>query len=441
MQANYNLLKQLRCLVLVPILGLASSAVIAGEEVINNGTGVDSAYEFSSHPFGTTSSLFDKPGVNSAYAFSSQPFGTTSSLFDKPGVDSAYEFSPHPFVTALSRLDHIVLAAMEEAKEESAPKSEQCVQFAADPDADLGEVLNAGCKPTLGQMSALMDNPLGNVAMLFTQFDYYLLENDANGVERNQYVYTGVFQFPKKLNDDWNLISRVIWTVPSVPISQDKLNAFGSGSFSPGTPGAPGSGTLIDAIGGRTTGFGDMYYVGLFAPSEAVDMDDMGLEGKLLWGAGFDISFPTATEDVLGSNKWSAGPSALGVYMGPTWKVGGLLMHYNDFAGDDFDSNGAPVADVSLTNLQYFVFYSLDDTTSIGASPNIIMDWEADSGDRLTVPIGIGYVKTVQFGPVPVRIGLEFHYSVIRPDNVGTEFGIRFYMIPAAPSAMFKWMG
>ena len=419
MEVNHNLLKQLRCLVLVPMLGLASSAVIAGEEVMNSGTRVASSYEFSSHPFTTTLSLFDKPGVDSAYEFSSHPFGTTPGLLDQS----------------------IQLAAAQEAKGEgeSATISERCVQVAADADAELGDVIRAGCKPTLAQMSALMDNPLGNVAMLFSQYDFYQLKNDANGVEKNQHVYTGIFQFPKKLNDDWNLISRVIWTVPSVPIDQDKLNALGGG-FSPGTPGAPGSGTLIDAIGGRTTGFGDMYYVALFSPSEGIDLDDMGLEGKFLWGAGFDISFPTATEDVLGSNKWSAGPSALGVYLGPTWKVGGLLQNYFDFAGDDFDSNGAPVADVSLTNLQYFVFYSLDDTTSIGASPNIIIDWEADSDDRFTVPIGIGVAKTVKFGPVPVRIGLEFHYSVVRPDNVGTDYGIRFYIIPAAPSALFKWM-
>ncbi len=127
--------------------------------------------------------------------------------------------------------------------------------------------------------------------------------------------------------------------------------------------------------------------------------------------------------------------------MGPKWKAGGLIQNYFSFAGDDFDDNGNPIADVSLTNLQYFVFYSLSDTSAIGASPNIIMDWKADSGDVFTVPIGIGYVTTVQMGKVPVRLGLEFHYSVIRPDNVGSDFGIRFYIIPAAPSALFGWMG
>jgi len=417
MGVNHSLLKQLRCLVLVPMLGLASSAVIAGEEVMNNSTGLASSYGFSSHPFGATSSLFDQSIVLTAAQEANHPFGTTPGLLDQS----------------------IQLAAAQEAKGEgeSATISEQCVQFAADANADLGDVIRAGCKPTLAQMSALMDNPLGNVAMLFTQYDYYKLKNDANGVEADQHVYTGIFQFPKKLNDDWNLINRVIWTVPSVPVDQDKINALG-GDFNPGTPGAPGSGTLLDAVGGRTTGFGDMYYVALFSPSKGIDLDS--LEGKFLWGAGFDLSFPTATEDVLGSNKWSAGPSGLGVYLGPTWKLGGLLQHYNSFAGDDVLSNGNPVADVNLTNLQYFYFYTLDETTSIGASPNIIIDWEADSNDRFTVPIGIGVAKTVRIGKAPVRIGLEFHYSAIRPDNVGTDYGIRFYIIPAAPSALFGWM-
>jgi hypothetical protein len=373
----------------------------AGEEVTNKGTGAASAYGFSSQLFGTTL---------------------------------------HPFDTALNLYDQsIVLTAAQEAQGESAEKSEECVQFAADPDADVGDVIRAGCEPTLAQMSALMDNPLGNVAMLFSQYDFYQLKNDANGIKKNQHVYTGIAQFPKKLTENWNLINRVIWTVPSVPIDQNKVDALG-GDFSAGTPGGPGSGPLINTIGGRTTGLGDTYYVGLFAPSKGIDGDALGLEGKFLWGAGFDLAFPTATEDVLGANKWSAGPSALGVYMGPTWKVGALMMHYNDFAGDDFTSAGAPVADVSLTNLQYIWFYTVDETTSIGASPNIIIDWEADSDDRFTVPIGIGLAKTVKLGNAPVRIGLEFHYSAVRPDNVGSDFGVRFYIIPAAPSALFGWM-
>jgi hypothetical protein len=152
-------------------------------------------------------------------------------------------------------------------------KSEECVKFEADIDADLGEVLKAGCQPTLAQMSALMDNPLGNVAMLFTQFDYYKMQDPESDNTAYKTVYTGIFQFPKKLNDDWNLINRVIWTVPSMPLDQDDIDDF---EPSPDQLGNDQGGGFtgqepdefpkpIDLFDGRTTGLGDSYYVGLFS--------------------------------------------------------------------------------------------------------------------------------------------------------------------------------
>jgi hypothetical protein len=329
-------------------------------------------------------------------------------------------------------------AAMADESADEKPLSPECAEFAKDPHADLGEVMRAGCQPTLAQMSKLMDNPLGNVAMLFTQFDFYKMTNDAVTDESaNKGVYTGIAQFPKKLNENWNLINRIVWTVPSMPLDQDKIDEaagrrenYGEG---PGAtlPPVDSPGLPIDVFDGRTTGFGDMYYVGLFAPSEGIDW----INGKFLWGAGFDLAFPTASEDILGTGKWMAGPSALGVYMGPKWKIGGLVQQYWDYAGDsDRD-------DVSMMNFQYFIYYSLDDVTSIGASPNIIANWEQGSDDRWTVPIGIGINRTFQFGQLPVRIGAEVHYSVVQPDNTpGAEWDFRVFIIPAMPSALFKWM-
>jgi hypothetical protein len=299
---------------------------------------------------------------------------------------------------------------------------DKCAAFRADPDADVGAIIRAGCEPTLEQMSKLMDNPLGNVAMLFTQFDWTRLKNEKFDRQENQYLYTGIAQFPKKLSKDWNLINRIVWTVPSLPIDEGKLNEFSSGPG--GTPVPPSGGVApIDLFKGRTTGFGDMYYVGLFSPEKGIDV---GNGEQFLWGLGFDLSFPTASKDILGSGKWSAGPSALGVYMGKKWKVGALVQQYWDYAGpSDRD-------DVNLTNLQYFIYYSLDETTSIGAAPNIIANWEQDSDNRYTVPIGIGISKTIKIGKVPVRLGVEAHYSVIQPDDVvGADWNLRFYIIPA----------
>ena len=319
------------------------------------------------------------------------------------------------------------LAQADDEKPEGDPA--QCAAFAQDPDADIGAIIRAGCQPSLAQMSALMDNPLGNVAMLFTQFDWTRLENDANGRTADQYLYTGIAQFPKKLSENWNLINRVVWTAPSAPVNQDRIDDFSSqgGAIIPPSSGA----APIDAFGGRTNGLGDTYYNGLFSPAEGIDVGN----GKFVWGAGFDLAIPTATEDVLGSGKWSAGPSGLGIYLGKKWKVGALAQHFWDYAGDsDRD-------DVNLTNLQYFVYYSLDETTSIGAAPNIIANWEQDSNNAFTVPIGIGANKTFQIGKVPVRFGVEAHYSAIQPDDVaGADWNFRFYIIPAVPSALFSFL-
>ena len=258
-----------------------------------------------------------------------------------------------------------------EAEGGEEPKSAHCAELEKDRDADIGAMIRAGCQPTTAQMSRLMDNPLGNVAMLFTQFDLTKMTNPSNDKEANKFNYMGIAQFPKGLGENWNLINRIVWNVPSMPIDQDKIDqSFGNipGGILPpsGSPQPP-----LDLFSGRTTGFGDMYYVGLFSPKEAKTLEG---GAKALWGAGFDLGFPTATEDVLGTGKWTGGPSALGVYMGPKWKFGALAQHYWDFAGD---SDRDPV---NLTNLQYFYMYSLDPVTSIGAAPNIIINWEQDGG-------------------------------------------------------------
>jgi hypothetical protein len=256
------------------------------------------------------------------------------------------------------------------------------------------------------------------------------MENGATGREAIQNNYMGIFQFPKGISKDWNLINRIIYNVPSLPIDVDDSD-FGSGPGGPippsGSPPAP-----IDLFDGRTTGFGDMYYVGLFAPKKAIDFEG---GGKGVWGLGFDAGFPTASDEVLGLEKWTAGPSALYVYLGQKLKLGALLQQYWDYAGDDDRS------DVSLMNLQYLAYWSLNKTTSIGAAPNIIANWEQSSGNKWTVPIGFGINKTVNLGKLPVRFGVEAFYSVVQPDDVvGTDWSWRFYMIPAVPSAMFKWM-
>ena len=97
-----------------------------------------------------------------------------------------------PFLVACLLVVGLPAAAEEEAAAGGdAELSDECRAFRDDNDADLGAVMKAGCEPTLAQMSRLMDNPLGNVAMLFTRFDMFRLTNDdVSGVDPEyQYNY------------------------------------------------------------------------------------------------------------------------------------------------------------------------------------------------------------------------------------------------------------
>ena len=323
----------------------------------------------------------------------------------------------------------IPLAASADSGESSPDDtSAECLKLTADINADVGEILRAGCQPTTAQMAKLMDNPLGNVAMMLNQYDFIGLKNSSNDEKRWQGNLMTILQFPTNLSDNWNVINRIVFNVPSVPVDQNKLDQLGVSGSMP-----PGSTTLIDAVDGRTNGFGDMYYVGLFSPKKPIEFDN--LEGKLVWGAGFDLGFPTASKEVLGAGKYTAGPAALAAYLGPKWKVGGLVQQYFDYAGDK------SADDVNLTNLQYLYYYSLSPTLSIGAAPNILVNWEQSNGNRLTLPLGIGINKTINIGKVPVRFGLEFHYSVVRPNDIpGSTWDVRLNIIPAVASALIPFM-
>ena len=361
----------------------------------------------------------EKPGLNQ-----------TSSLIQNwlASSDLSTVGSDQPFQIAQTE---------KEQGDEEEPLSPECAEFAKDPHADLGEVMRAGCEPTLAQMSRLMDNPLGNVAMWINQVDWYTMENDAFSDEReNKYSYMGILQFPKGVSENYNVINRVVYSVVSQPLDQGKVDRLLNGDVgeAPGTT-LPPSGidaAPINLLSGREVGFGDMYYVGLLSPKKGIKHEG---GGSSVWGVGLDLGFPTASKDVLGTGKWMAGPSALYAYLGPKWKLGALAQQYFSYAGDSDRS------DVNLTNLQYFYYYSLTDTTSIGAGPNIIANWEQDSDNRWTVPVGLGINTTVNFGKLPVRFALEGHYSVIRPDSIpAPTWDVRFMIIPAVPSALFKWM-
>ena len=167
------------------------------------------------------------------------------------------------------------------------------------------------------------------------------------------------------------------------------------------------------------TGYGDTQLLVLAGPNTG--------EG-LVWGGGASFIFPTASDDILGQDKYQAGPAAMVFNIGKPWVYGLLAQHWESYAGD------SDRPDTSRTDIQYTIRYSLPNAMSIGMGPTITYDWEADSDNALTFPIGLGLTKTTRWGTTPVKLRAELHYSVIKPDDYGAEWNFRIQITPVIKS-------
>lgn len=74
--------------------------------------------------------------------------------------------------------------------------------------------------------------------------------------------------------------------------------------------------------------------------------------------------------------------------------------------------------------LQPFVNYNLPKGWYLTSSPIMTTDWEADSSERWTVPVGGGAGRLFRIGKLPVNTQLGAYYNVERPE-FGSEWQLR----------------
>jgi hypothetical protein len=191
-----------------------------------------------------------------------------------------------------------------------------------------------------------------------------------------QYILNVQPVIPFRLTQDWNLISRTIMPL----IYQPEL--------------APGFGDVF--------GLGDIQQSLFLSPARP---------GRLIWGVGPIFLFPSATDNALGQGKWGAGPTAVALSMYGPWVFGALINNVWSFAGD----RDRP--DVNQMLIQPFVNYNLPNAWYVGSSPIITANWEADSDNQWTVPLGVSVGKIVRLGKLPVNLQAGAYYNAVRPDN------------------------
>ena len=162
---------------------------------------------------------------------------------------------------------------------------------------------------------------------------------------------------------------------------------------------------------GQEWGLGNLTYQGYFSPKSE--------DSSITWGIGPVLTFPTNTGDAFGTDKWAAGPGAVIVWLKNRWVIGGLINNVWDYAGP------SSASDVNFMTAQYFLNYNFPAGFYFTSAPIITADWEADSGDTWTLPLGGGFGKVFRFGKLPVNMSLQGYWNAVHPDN-GAEWQMRF---------------
>ena len=74
--------------------------------------------------------------------------------------------------------------------------------------------------------------------------------------------------------------------------------------------------------------------------------------------------------------------------------------------------------------MQYFVNYNFGKGWALGTAPIVTSDWEADSGQRWTVPWGLQISKLTLLGKRPVNLLAGYYKNSQHPD-LGADSQVR----------------
>ena len=265
-------------------------------------------------------------------------------------------------------------------------------------------------------------NPLSYLWLVFTQNDTRWWKGDAldafgeDTKVQNTYLLQPVLSI--QLSETWKTIIR-----PVIPI-----NSFQSiDGVDISTTGVPP--TILGVDFERKTGLGDIVLWTAFSNKYTP---------PFIFGFGPTIMMNTASDDLLGTGKWSAGPMVLGVNVSEKWIFGGVAQHWWSFAGQDdltINTSLGPQTvrrpQVNLTDFQLIYRYRINASTNIGGAPNIQYNWDTD---QLSLPLGLGSDFLIKIGPLPVKVGAEFYYFFERDDDFGPDFQLRLLFVPVIPS-------
>jgi hypothetical protein len=243
------------------------------------------------------------------------------------------------------------------------------------------------------ELAKQLSNPVASLISVPFQnnFDYDIGPLDEG------FRYTMNLQpvIPITINEDWNLISRTI--LPMV----EQNDIF---------PGA-----------GEQFGLGDTVQSLFLSPAKPV--------GGLILGGGPVFLLPTATDDLLGGEKWGLGPTGVVLKQEGPWTVGALANHIWSVAGDDGRE------DISTTFFQPFLSYTTPSAWTFTVQAESTYDWQHD---QWTIPIGAFVSKVEKIGGQLVSLAAGPRYYAESSPSGPEGWGFRIsctLLYPKAKSA------
>jgi len=241
----------------------------------------------------------------------------------------------------------------------------------------LSAATSAMAQSDNASLARAAQNPVADMVSVPLQWNWNF---DVGPLEKQQQIVNVQPVIPITINDDWNLITRTI--VPLIsqpPFSTDQS---------------------------RKNGIGDINFSAFFSPKKPTS-------GGWIWGVGPALIMDTATSDNLGQGAWSLGPSAVFLRMTKDWVTGALINNVWSIS----EEQGRPSVNQML--FQPFINYNFPTKPGryLTFSPVITANWKADSGQKWTVPLGLGIGQIMKLGKLPVNIQLAAFYNVARPDD------------------------
>jgi len=246
--------------------------------------------------------------------------------------------------------------------------------------AALCPVTGAVAQDSAADIAKKLNNPIAALVSVPFQLNYD--QDIGPGDKGERYLMNVQPVIPVSLNEDWNLISRTILPLidlKDVPPGNDE------------------------------SGLGDTTQSFFFSPKALTS-------GGWTWGAGPVILVPTATDNVLGTEKWGAGPTAVALRQTNGWTYGALVNHIWSFAGD------GDRTDVDSTFMQPFIAFTTSKQTTFGLNTESSYDWEAD---EWSVPINAMVTQLFKVGGQIMSLQAGIRYWADAPDTGAEGWGGR----------------